>query len=186
MLCVLSCFVYIWLCDHMNCSLPGSSVHRILQANTGVGCHAQWVAFFRGSSWPRDQMCISCGSYICYGPRTFLTSLVAQTVKCLPTMQETQVRSLDQEDPLEKEMATHSSTLVWKIPWTEVPGRLQSTGSQSRTQLSDFTSLHLLDIVGCTCFHPPLPLWAIKSKTQYIFHYCIFSTSSRDNHRRGT
>ena len=61
---------------------------------------------------------------------TDLTSLVAQTVKHLPTMQETQVQSLDQEDPLEKEMATHSSTLAWKIPWTEKPGRLQSMGSQ--------------------------------------------------------
>ena len=57
-------------------------------------------------------------------------SLVAQTVKRLPAMQETQVRSLGQEDPLEKEMAYHSSTLAWKIPWMEEPGRLQSTGSQ--------------------------------------------------------
>ena len=57
-------------------------------------------------------------------------SLVAQRVKCLPAMQETWVRSLGQEDPLEKEMATHSSTLAWKIPWTEKPGRLQSMGSQ--------------------------------------------------------
>ena len=57
-------------------------------------------------------------------------SLVAQTVKCLPAMQETRVQSLGWEDPLEKETATHSSTLAWKIPWTEEPGRLQSTGSQ--------------------------------------------------------
>ena len=67
------------------------------------------------------------------------TSLVAQTVKHLPTMQETQTWSLDWEDPLEKEMATHSSTLAWKIPWTEERGRLQSMGSQSRTWLSYFT-----------------------------------------------
>ena len=60
----------------------------------------------------------------------YLTSLVAQMVKHLPTMQETWVRSLGWEDPLEKEMATHSSTLAWKIPLTEEPGRLQSTGSQ--------------------------------------------------------
>ena len=53
--------------------------------------------------------------------RNILASLVAQMVKCLPTMQETQVRSLGQEDPLEKEMATHSSTLAWKIPWMENP-----------------------------------------------------------------
>ena len=57
-------------------------------------------------------------------------SLVAQRVKCLPTMWETQVRSLGQEDTLEKEMATHSSTLAWKIPWMGKPGRLQSMGSQ--------------------------------------------------------
>ena len=49
-------------------------------------------------------------------------------VKHLPAMQETQVLPLGQEDPLEKEMATHSSTLTWKIPWTEEPGRLQSMG----------------------------------------------------------
>ena len=51
-------------------------------------------------------------------------------VKHLPAMQETQVPSLGREDPLEKEMATHSSTLAWKIPWTEEPGGLPSTGSQ--------------------------------------------------------
>ena len=56
--------------------------------------------------------------------------LVAQTVKRLSTMLETQVRSLGWEDTLEKEVATHSSTLAWKIPWTEEPGRLQSMGSQ--------------------------------------------------------
>ena len=55
---------------------------------------------------------------------------MAQMVKRMPTMQETWVRSLGREDPLEKEMATHSSTLAWKIPWTEEPGRLQSMGSQ--------------------------------------------------------
>ena len=58
------------------------------------------------------------------------TSLVAQMVKHLSTMQETHVRSLGREDPLEKEMAVHSSTIAWKIPWTEEPGRLQSMGSQ--------------------------------------------------------
>ena len=57
-------------------------------------------------------------------------SLVAQMVKRLSTMQETRVQSLGQEDPLEKEMATHSRTLAWKIPWMEKPGRLQSVGSQ--------------------------------------------------------
>ena len=58
------------------------------------------------------------------------SSLVAQKVKHLSTMRETGVRSLDREDPLEKEMAIHSSTIAWKIPWTEEPRRLQSMGSQ--------------------------------------------------------
>ena len=57
-------------------------------------------------------------------------SLVAQRLKRLPPMQETWVRSLGREDPLEKEMATHSSILAWRIPWTEKPSRLQSTGLQ--------------------------------------------------------
>ena len=56
--------------------------------------------------------------------------LVAQRLKRFPARQETRVQSLDREDPLEKEMATHSSILAWKIPWTEEPGRLQSTGLQ--------------------------------------------------------
>ena len=68
---------------------------------------------------------------------------MAQTVKCLPTMRETQVRSLDREDPLEKEMETHSSTLAWKISWTEEPGRLQSMGLQ-RVRHDWATSLHFI------------------------------------------
>ena len=65
-------------------------------------------------------------------------------VKHLPAMQETRVQSQGQEEPLEKEMATHSSILAWRIPWTEEPGRLKSTGSQRLghdrvTSLSLFT-----------------------------------------------
>ena len=59
-----------------------------------------------------------------------MKSLVAQSVKNLPAVQETRVPSLGWEDPLEKEMATHSSILAWKISWTEEPGGLQSMGSQ--------------------------------------------------------
>ena len=59
--------------------------------------------------------------------------LVAQLVKNLPAAQETRVRFLGQKDPLEKEMATHSSILAWRIPWTEEPGGLQSVGSHSQT-----------------------------------------------------
>ena len=55
---------------------------------------------------------------------------MAQVVKNLPAIQETQIQFLDQEDPLEKGMANHCSILAWRIPWTEEPGRLQSKGSQ--------------------------------------------------------
>ena len=61
---------------------------------------------------------------------SLLNSLIAQSVKNLPTMQETWVRFLGQEDPLEKAMVTHSCVLAWKIPWMEEPGRLQSMQSQ--------------------------------------------------------
>ena len=60
-------------------------------------------------------------------------SLVTQMVKNLPAMQEARVQSLGQDDPLEKEMATHSSILAWRIPWTEEPGGLQSMGSELNT-----------------------------------------------------
>ena len=69
------------------------------------------------------------------------SSLVAQMVKNLSAMPETQVRSLDSEDPLAKGIATHSSILAWRIPWTDEPGGLQSMGSQSGTRLRDWRSL---------------------------------------------
>ena len=62
--------------------------------------------------------------FYCFPLDFMRASLVAQMIKRLPAMRETQVWSLGWEDPLEKEMATHSSTLAWKIPWTEEPGRL--------------------------------------------------------------
>ena len=64
-------------------------------------------------------------------------ALVAQTVKNMPAMQETQVQTMGQEDPLEKGTATHSSILAWRIPWAGEPGGLQSMGSQRVTRLSD-------------------------------------------------
>ena len=93
-------------------------------------------AGFRKGRGTRDQIAIICwiiekvrefqkNIYFCF----IGASLVAQRLKCLPGMQETQVRSLGREDPLEKEMATHSCTLAWRIPWREEPGGLQSMGS---------------------------------------------------------
>ena len=79
----------------------------------------------RGRAWESSPL-----SYLLRIPRA---SLVAQMVKPLPAMRETRVLSLDREDPLEKEMATHSSILAWKIPWTEEPSGLRSMRLQSLT-----------------------------------------------------
>ena len=81
----------------------------------------------RGESVIRTYVCISTLLKILFPYRA---SLVAPTVKNSPAMQETRVQSLSWEDPLEKEMPTHFSTLAWKIPRMEEPGRLQSMGSQ--------------------------------------------------------
>ena len=91
-----------------------------------------------------DKRTLFCGSSKCFFCGT---SLVAQMVKRLSTMQETRVWALGWEDPLEKEMAIHSSTIAWKIPWTEEPGRLESMGSQ-RVKHSWATSLHTRRTAG--------------------------------------
>ena len=79
---------------------------------------------------------------------------MAQRLKRLPAMQETWVRSLGQEDPLEKEIAMHSSTLAWKIPWTEEPGGLQSMGSQEldTTERLHF-HFHLIALIAILVLH---------------------------------
>ena len=88
-------------------------------------------------------------------------SLVAQLVKNLPAVQETQVRSLGWEDPLEKEMAIHSSTLAWKISWTVEPGGLQRVGvaelgTTERLTLTHLNSLHLTLFPWVSCCSLPL------------------------------
>ena len=96
------------------------------------------MPFSRASSQPRNRTGVSC-----IAGRFFTSELpgVAQRLKRLPGMWEIWVPSLGQEDPLEKEMATHSGTLPWRIPWREEPGRLQSMGSQ-RVGHDLATSLH--------------------------------------------
>ena len=93
-----------------------------------------WILLLQGPSIPvysRDSTTtFQCFTLWATREDRLEEGIVAQTVKHLPTMWETWVQSLGQEDPLEKEMATHSSTLAWKIPWMEEPGRLQSMGSQ--------------------------------------------------------
>ena len=102
-------------------------------------------------------------------PLVFRASLVAQRVKHLLATRETWVWFLGREDPLEKEIATHSSTLAWKIPWMEKPGRLQSMGSQRvghdwATSLSFFsTGLYI-----CFCASTILPWWLWKSEVRKV------------------
>ena len=115
------------LCDPVDCSPPGSSVHRISQART-----LEWIviSFSRGSSQPKDQTRV-----FCIGGRFF-------------TLWATRFRfDTVCSSRLEKAMAPHSSILAWKIPWTEEPGRLQSMGSLRvqndwATSLSVFTFIH--------------------------------------------
>ena len=93
-------------------------------------------------------------------------------VKRLSTMRETWVQSLGREHPLEKEMAVHSSTIAWKIPWTEEPGRLQSMGSQSQTRLRDFPflSFHCLYTPDISLFLKPTIAFVV------VFHGIIVGT----------
>ena len=95
------------------------------------------------------------------------TSLVAQTVKHLPKMREIRIQSLGQKDPLEKEMATHSSTLAWKIPRTEEPGGLQTMGSQrvGHDWVTSFSLFSLSLLLKDT---------EIQSKSSDVFLVCIF------------
>ena len=94
-----------------------------------------------------------------------MTSLVAQLVKNLPTMQETRVQSLGQEDPLEKEMSTHSSIFAWRIPCTEEPGGLQSMESQ-RVRHDWATNTFFLSPSFWSPIHPPP-----NSLYQYLLHW---------------
>ena len=115
-------------------------------------------------------------SFYFYG---WVMSLVAQRVKRLPAMQETWVQSLGQEDPLEKEMATHSSTLAWKILWTEKPGRLQSMGSQ-RVGHDWVTSLSFtFFLIGIKTLWISLWIFILHHSIYYLFFFgiliiCIF------------
>ena len=127
--------------------------------------------------------------------RQLETSLVAQRLKCLPTMRETQVQSLGREDPLEQEMATHSSILAWRIPWKEEPGRLQSTGSQ-RVGHDWATSLSLsrlyqdkhgkstgFPIKGKSNFNIGKIVWNLRIKLGKILHCWNAVISQGENYK---
>ena len=144
------------LCNPRDGSPPGSAVPGILQARTlewvAISFSNAWkwkvkvkslshvlVIPWTAAYQAPPSMGFSRQEYWNGVPKALLAikptpsiraSLMAQMVKNPPAMQETQVRSLGQEYPMEKGMATHSSILAWRIPWTEEPGRLQSIGSQ--------------------------------------------------------
>ena len=97
-------------------------------------------------------------------------------VKNPPAKQETQVWSLGQEDPLEKEMASYSSILAWKIPWTEEPGGLQSMGLQSQTWLSDFHFHFLLSSLSLFneyIFSRTYPLYLLTLVPLFLLSFCF-------------
>ena len=110
-------------CSRSEVYLSRSSVYRILETRGKLLITN--IAETRNS-----QMYLSSFSL-------FRTTVVAQTVKNLPAVRESVIQSLGLQDPLEKGMATHSSILAWRIPWTEEPGGLQSMRSQCQTRLSD-------------------------------------------------
>ena len=105
-----------------------------------------------------------CFFFFFWYPELYYASLVVQIVKNPPAMQETQTRPLGQEDPLEKEMAVHSSVLAWRIPWTEETGRLRSMGSQ-RVRRNWVTNTTTGNIVDASC---GISYWIKLSKIQDI------------------
>ena len=100
-------------------------------------------------------------------------------VKRLPAVRETRVQSLGWEDPMEKKMATYSSTLAWKIPWTEEPGRLQSMGSQ-RVRHDRVISLSLSPKSSNKCNHPLLKL---LQQSFIISVYMLVTTELRPSNQ---
>ena len=155
------------------------------------------LATRRGNMWSLDPLRKQGLTPLCFCHDYYLkgASLVAQMVKRLPAVQETLVWSLGRKDPLEKEMATHSSILAWKIPWMEEPGRLQSMGLQRvrhdwATSLSLFLSMSSESMISPNQLIHCCPLLILLSvfsnirvfSNESAFHirwlkYCSFSFS---------
>ena len=117
--------------------LPGGCKRVEATPNPRASWPQGWVHCCDAAEFPQEEVCFTVNETLQLELRSLLetglidfVSLVAQTVKNLSAMWQTRVRPLGQEDPLEKGMATHSSILAWRIPWTEEPGGLQSMGLQ--------------------------------------------------------
>ena len=125
--------------DCLPCICPRMYIPRMV-SSLGSVSNVLMHSTFPVPAWLNNAQCVPCragasgGFFILFDLLSW-PKLVAQRLKRLPPMRETWVRSLGQEDPLEKEMVIHSSILAWRIPWTEKPGRT----CQSWTRLSDFT-----------------------------------------------
>ena len=113
----------------VGCRLWGRTESDTTEATAAAAAAANWVKSIQEKGSRRGQdSCLSLTFCSLVSITKGLASLVAQSVKNWPAVQETRVRSLGWEDPLEKEMATHSSIFAWKISWTEEPGGLQTMG----------------------------------------------------------
>ena len=194
--CMLSCFSCVQLFATPWTVAPQAPLSMDFQGkNTGVGCHSFLQGIFLTQGPNPNFLCllhwqmgplplVHLGSpYWFYflgishtgsfSPSLVLASLLAQTVKHLPAIWETRVWSLGQEDPLEKEMATHSSTLAWKIPRTEETGRLQSMGSQRvKHDWATSLSFSLVPVLVQVLIAADLNYWAPGSSS------CSSSSSS--------
>ena len=141
------------------CSASGQ--HPISMPTFQLRSSPQFVCCHLASSVSLLLLLIACQAHadVLTYPKLLLSKFPGSShclqceVKCLPTMWKTWVQSMDREDLLVKEMATHSSILAWKIPWMEQPGRLQSMGSQSRIGLSDFTFFLSFTLPMATSLH---------------------------------
>ena len=137
---------WIYMCSPSRSPLPHPSPHgRFLFQLLIRYKNKRWKKKDVRKSGPQKTTCffLTCKFF------SLWASLVAQTVKNLPAMQETWVWSLGQEDPLEKEMATHSSSLAWRNLWTEEPGRLQSMVSQRLRHNSSTNTVTTLSHLKC-------------------------------------
>ena len=177
MLCVCTCII-AWSCPTLCDPYGLCSIHGILQARI-----LEWVAIslFKGSSWPRDKTQVSCNAGRLFNVRTtrmcfiIWASLVAQMVKNPPALQETQIQSLGWEDPPEKEMATYSIILAWKIPWAEEPGRLQSIYSTLRHLR---WALVIWDFLLQCSLSSPLHDWATRFQSRDYYPYIQWSLTN--------
>ena len=166
-------YILFWAITRKCFSTSSRLGHTVLRtlAHYGPLCLAkQWSYYFLLHEKLCFQDLIQCwGTEARFG--FTYSSLVAQRLKYLPGMRDTQVQSLDQEDPLEKEMATHSSTLAWRIPWSEEPGRLQSMGCKESDTTATSLTLN------------PKDFWA-KERAQPGCHQGKSFQISQQSHRR--